>query len=61
MREPATNAQNLAELAAWHAEGKIAAHVDVTYPLEKAADALAAMIARKAKGKIVLTVDGAGR
>lgn len=61
VREPATNAQNLAELAAWHAEGKIAAHVDVTYPLEKAADALAAMIARKAKGKIVLTVDGAGR
>jgi NADPH2:quinone reductase len=54
-REPETNAANISELARWYADGKIKPHVCATYPLERAADALSAISARKAKGKIILT------
>ena len=38
----------------WYAEGKLKPHVSETFPLERAADALALMAARKVKGKVVL-------
>jgi NADPH2:quinone reductase len=54
-REPEANAANLVQLGRWYEEGKISPHVSITYPLERAADALSAITARKATGKIVLT------
>jgi NADPH2:quinone reductase len=53
-REPAKNRAYLAELVRWFEEKKIRPHVSETFPLEKAADALNAMAARKVKGKVVL-------
>jgi NADPH2:quinone reductase len=38
----------------WFEEKKIRPHVSETFPLERAADALNAMAARKVKGKVVL-------
>jgi NADPH2:quinone reductase len=53
-REPEKNRAYLAELVRWFEEKKIRPHVSETFPLEKAADALNAMAARKVKGKVVL-------
>ena len=39
-REPGRNEANLGELVAWFRDGRIRPHVDATYPLEKAVDAL---------------------
>jgi NADPH:quinone reductase-like Zn-dependent oxidoreductase len=38
-------------------EGRIAPRVSGTWPLEKAGDAIAHMAARKAIGKLVVTMD----
>lgn len=54
-REPKTNAENLAELAAWHREGKIRPLVSQTYPLERAGEAMRSLMERKATGKVILT------
>jgi NADPH2:quinone reductase len=53
-REPERNREYLAELMRWFHEKKIRPHISETYPLERAADALDAMAARKVKGKVVL-------
>jgi NADPH:quinone reductase len=53
-READRNAELLDELFGWFADGKIRPHVSATYPLERAADALTDLLARKALGKIVL-------
>ena len=55
-REPARFAESVAQLGRWFAEGKLKPYVSATFPLERAADALTLMAARKAIGKIVLTV-----
>jgi NADPH2:quinone reductase len=55
-RDPVANAENNAQLFSWFEAGKIRPHVDHTYPLAKAVDALNDVLARKVKGKIVLTV-----
>jgi len=55
-REPAAFSASIAQLERWHAEGKLRPHVSATFPLERAADALALMAAREVKGKIVLVV-----
>lgn len=55
-RERERNAANLRTLAEWWTEGKIRPHVSATYPLERAADALEAMLARTVRGKVVLIV-----
>ncbi len=47
--------QSLAELIAWHEEGRIRPHVSHTFPLERAPDALDLLRSRKATGKIVVT------
>ena len=44
------------QLGRWYAEGKLKPHISETFPLERAADALTLMAARKVKGKVVLTV-----
>jgi NADPH2:quinone reductase len=55
-REPQRFAESIAQLARWHAEGKLRPHVSQTFPLENAVDALQLMAARKVKGKVVLIV-----
>ena len=54
-REPARFADSMRQLAKWYREGRLKPHVSETFPLEKAADALKLMAARKVKGKVVLT------
>ena len=43
-------------LARWHADGRLKPHISGMFPLERAADALKLMAARKVMGKVVLTV-----
>lgn len=55
-REPSRNQENLQELLKWLTEGKLKPHISATYPLERAAEALNAMMNRTVKGKVVLVV-----
>jgi len=55
-REPKAFAESIGQLGKWFREGKLKPHVSQTFPLDKAADALKLMAARKVKGKVVLTV-----
>lgn len=55
MRAPAEARALHAELLAWVAEGRLHPYVSATYPLERAADALGDLIARRVVGKVVLT------
>ncbi len=47
--------ESLAELMAWHAEGRLKPHVSHILPLSQAADALELMRTRKSTGKVVVT------
>jgi NADPH2:quinone reductase len=53
---PADSMQNMAELAAMVAVGKLTPRVTETYPLEQYAEAFACLENRKARGKVVLTM-----
>jgi NADPH2:quinone reductase len=53
-RDPARHRANAQQLWKWMAEGKIKPYISATYPLERAADALNALTARKVAGKVVL-------
>ena len=55
-REPEGHAASLADLLRLYAEGKIKPEISDRFPLERAGEAIAALAARKAKGKIVVTV-----
>jgi len=55
-REPQRFLAAMDKLERWFAEGKLKPHVSATFPLERAADALAMMAGRNVKGKVVLTV-----
>ena len=56
-RDPAGNAANIAELMALYAKGAIKPVVSERYPLARAAEAIARLAARKAMGKIVVTME----
>lgn len=56
MQLPDRARQDFDRLFAWWEEGRIAPHVSHTFPLEKAADALDALINREVVGKAVVTV-----
>jgi NADPH:quinone reductase len=56
-REPKRNAEIIARLMELYVAGKIHPHVSATYPLERASEALRAVMDRKAQGKIVIVVD----
>ena len=56
-RDPKANAAHVAELFRLWSEGKINPTISETYPLERAGEAIAAMAARKAIGKLVVTLD----
>ena len=55
-REPKLFAESVRRLGDWYREGKLRPHISATFPLERAADALKLMAARKVTGKVVLTV-----
>ncbi len=55
-REPESLRQDYAQLFQWWGEGKLKPLIGATYPLEKAGDAMAALLSRKVAGKIVLEV-----
>ena len=57
MRDPAGHAANVADLMRFWTEGKIKPRISRTFPLERAADAIAALGDRSAMGKIVVTVE----
>lgn len=44
------------ELLEWHSQGMLSPHVSATYPLEQAPEALASLMARRATGKVVVTI-----
>jgi NADPH2:quinone reductase len=53
-RNPEKNREGLLKLVDWTAEGKLSSHVHATFPLAKAADAMAVLSSRKAMGKVIL-------
>ena len=53
-RDPKHGQENLMELLAWFAEGKLKPRVSATYPLEQVANALNDLMERKVTGKAVL-------
>jgi len=53
-REAALNAQNMGLLFSWLAERKIHPLISQRYPLSQASQALEALLARKAVGKLVV-------
>ncbi len=55
-RQPQENQQNLRELLAMYAEGKIRPYVSSTYPLERAGEAITELAERRAQGKVVVTL-----
>ncbi len=55
-RDPAEHAQNMKDLFAMYADGKIKPRISARFPLEQAPEALKLMDERKAMGKVVLTV-----
>jgi NADPH2:quinone reductase len=53
-RNPEKNREGLQKLVDWTAQGKLSSHVHATFPLAKAADAMAVLSSRKAMGKVIL-------
>ncbi|MFC0863195.1 NADPH:quinone oxidoreductase family protein [Sphaerimonospora cavernae] len=53
-RNPGANAENMSRLLEWYSAGLLRPHIDRRYPLAEAAAALAVVMNREAKGKIVL-------
>ena len=54
-REPERFADSMRQLLQWYTEGRLKPHIDRTYPLERAAEAISYMAGRRVKGKIVVT------
>ncbi|AAF12387.1 NADPH:quinone oxidoreductase family protein [Deinococcus radiodurans R1 = ATCC 13939 = DSM 20539] len=54
-REPKANAENMARLIGWIAEGKVRPLVSERYPLERGSEALRALLGRQVTGKVVIT------
>ncbi len=57
VREPERNRANINRLFRLWADGKISPLVTETFPLERGGDAIAKLAARKAIGKLVVTLD----
>jgi NADPH2:quinone reductase len=56
-RDPKGHAQNVRELMALYAAGKIKPYVSERFPLAKAGDAIAHLASRKAMGKVVVVTE----
>jgi len=57
MHEPMPFLQNMQELFAWYKEGKVSLVTDEIFPLSKTSDALAKVMNRKVKGKVVVVAE----
>jgi len=55
-RSPELHAQNMSELYAWHAAGKLKPLISARFPLPQGGDAIRRMMDRKAVGKIVIEI-----
>jgi NADPH:quinone reductase len=55
-RDPQKNATHVARLFRLWAEGRIAPHVNATFPFERGGDAIAHLASRKAIGKVVVNI-----
>ena len=55
--EPQRNIENVHELFAWHAAGKLHPHVSATFPFAQTAAAIEHVAERKALGKVLITFD----
>ena len=53
-REPAANQRGMAEMLGWLREGRIRPLISATYPLDRAAAALADLAARRVAGKLAI-------
>jgi NADPH2:quinone reductase len=58
-RDPAANSANTRELFGLYERGAIRPTISERVPLERAGDAIAALAARRAMGKIVVTMGAA--
>jgi NADPH2:quinone reductase len=54
-REPERFAESTRQLLRWHTDGRLKPHIDRTFPLERAGEAIAYMAGRQVKGKVVVT------
>lgn len=54
-RDPRGNARNLRQLASWVGDGTVRPLVSERYPLERAPEALRALLERRVTGKVVVT------
>lgn len=59
-REPAENAANTQQLLAWLREGALQPLVSARYPLERASEALDALLGRRAIGKLLIVPQSNG-
>jgi NADPH2:quinone reductase len=57
-REPEGHRANFDELMRWYTQGTIAPHVHAVYPLDRVAEALHELAARRVAGKVVLAPAG---
>lgn len=55
-RDPGGHKQNVKELFELYQQGKVKPHVSSTYPLAESAAAIAELMERRAKGKVVVTI-----
>lgn len=55
-REPERFAESTRQLLRWHTDGRLKPHIDRTFPLERAGEAIAYMAGRQVKGKVVVTI-----
>jgi len=55
-RDPERHAAHIAELLGWTATGRLRPRIDASYPLERTADALAHVMERRARGKVVVRI-----
>jgi NADPH:quinone reductase len=53
-RDPEGHKNNMAQLLQWVQEGKLKPHIHAVYPLEKTAEALEEIAARRVRGKVIL-------
>jgi NADPH2:quinone reductase len=56
-RDPVGHQRNVTELMALYADGKVKPHVSERFPLKRAGEAISHLAARKALGKVVVTID----
>ena len=55
IEEPEKSTENLTRIVEWVAEGKLKPHIQKTFPLEQAADAIQWVVDRKVIGRVIIT------